>query len=111
MESYRASVGFNFRECSDRACLDAAESKCEPVHQFEGYFTVEGAPAFRDVFLVPDDGQCRVVSFHDHSRNYWGACRIQRLTCPTLITSRSDYTLGCKAEVVWKAKSCPNPMR
>ena len=109
-EFHRAS-GVIFSPCSDETCLRAAEKGCRPSHLARAYNTIEGTPAFSDIFVVPTGKACKVVAFGDFSRDYWGGCRVSKTTCPSVEAATSDRwdTMGCTPnEVLFEVHPCEN---
>jgi hypothetical protein len=60
------------------------------------------------IFVVPDGGKCQVVQFFDGSRDYWGGCRVGRVTCPTIEAAKGDNTdTACSpTETLYERKPC-----
>ena len=88
-----------------------ALTRCVPSHLHRAYWTIEGTPAFMDMFAVRDGPRCVVVVFADFSRDYWGGCRVARQTCPSVEAATGDNndTLCSPQEVLFKAKTCTAP--
>jgi hypothetical protein len=100
-----------FAACADEECLAAAHARCEPSHMHRAYWTIEGTPAFMDLFVVRDGPRCVVVTFADFSRDYWGGCRVAKQTCPSVeaATGNNNDTLCSQQEVLFKAEFCTAP--
>src|SRR6266568_2836212 len=84
VRDFHRRSGLSFSPCSDERCLQRAHAVRQPAHLFEAYLTVEGTPAFKDLFVVPTAKGAKVVEFFDASRDFYGGCRAQRKTCPTV---------------------------
>ena len=63
-----------------RACLLDAWNDCRPARAALGWLWAESDEGIaRRVFIVPDDGSCRVVLFEDHTYT------VDRLECDVLV--------------------------
>jgi hypothetical protein len=108
VRDFQRRSGLIFAPCSDDACVRGALQACRPAHLFEAHYTIEGSPVFLDHFVVHDDGKCQVVQFFDGSRDYWGGCRVLRMTCPTIDAAKGGNTdTACSpAEKLYERKAC-----
>jgi hypothetical protein len=114
MAAFRKEAGVTFKECPDEKCIPAALRSCTPVHVTVKISTIEGTPAIFDHFVVKRPEGCRLVTFSDYTKDYWGGCKVRRQVCPNLKASESDDSerLGCSpSEILFTAKVCKNPTR
>jgi hypothetical protein len=114
VDDIRKQFHLNFSDCDDIKCIEAAMSKCQAAHFLKGIWTLEGTAAFLDYFVVPLQKACDLVVIEDYSADYWGGCKIGRRRCPSVAAhdSNDPDRNGCAArEIIWKAASCPSPLR
>ncbi len=112
IRKFHRRTGLIFSPCSDDECLTRGEKECRPSHLFRAYHTIEGTPAFMDLFVLPNGKACRVVVFGDFSRDYGGGCLVSKRTCPTVAAATSDHgdTMGCTPnESLFEARTCQRP--
>ena len=100
-------------ECSSLECLRDNLGRCLPSHYYSADYCAEGAPVYDDAFVLRGAwDSCWVVSYTDHTQNYWGGCRVIRRVCPTVDASMSNEPerFGCgPLEVLLEVTPCRNP--